>query len=91
MSSSVNHSNNSKEIIPIWLDQVPSFNSVMLWTAALVTCFSFCRFGDVTVEDESKHDAKTHLSWADVAVDNVESLSLIPLNIKYSKMDTKAE
>lgn len=58
----------------------------MLWAAALVT-FSFCRSDKVTVEDESKYDAKAHLYWADVAVDNVESPSLISLIIKYFKTD----
>ena len=59
----------------------------MLCTAALVTFFSFCRSGEITVEGESKYDAKIHLSWVDVAVDNVESPSLISLNIKYAKTD----
>ena len=78
-----------RKIKHIWINGVPSFNSVMLWAAALVTVFSFCRSGEVTVEDESKYDAKTHLSWADVAVDNIDSPSLISLNIKYSKTDQR--
>ena len=76
-----------RKIKPIWMDGIPSFNSVMLWAAALVTFFSFCRSGEVTVEDENKYDAKTHLSWADVAVDNATSPALISLNIKCSKTD----
>ena len=61
-----------RKIKLIRLDQVPLFNSVMLCTGALVTFLSFCRSGEITVEGESKYDAKTHLSWVDVAVDNVE-------------------
>ena len=59
----------------------------MLWAAALVTFFSFCRSGEVTVEDETKYEANTHLSFADVVVDNAVFPSVISLNIKYSKTD----
>ena len=71
----------------IWLNGGTSFNSVMLWAAALVTFSSFCRSGKVTVEDETKYDANTHLSFADVMVDNAASPSVVSLNIKYSKTD----
>ena len=71
----------------IWLNGDTSFNSVMLWAAALVTFFSFCRSGEVTVEDETKYDPNTHLSFADVVVDNAVLPSVISLNIKYSKTD----
>jgi len=57
----------------------------MLWAAALVTFFSFCRSGEVTVEDENKYDTKTCLSFEDIAVDNVDLPPVISLNIKYSK------
>ena len=76
-----------RKIKVIWLNGGTSFNSVMLWAAALVTFFSFCRSGEVTVEDESKYDANTHLSFADVMVDNAASPSVVSLNIKYSKTD----
>ena len=41
----------------------------------------------MTVEDETKYDPNTHLSFADVAVDNAVLPSVISLNIKYSKTD----
>ena len=55
--------------------------------AALVTFFSFCRSGKITVEKEKQYDPKTHLSFEDVTVDNAASPSVISLNIKYSKTD----
>ena len=70
-----------------WFNGDVSLNSGMLWAAALVTFFSFCRSGEVTVEDEKKYDVKTHLSFADVAVDSAVLPSVISLNIKYSKTD----
>lgn len=52
----------------VWFAAATLFNSVMLWVAALVS--SFCRSEEVTTEDEDKYDPKTHLSFADVPVDN---------------------
>ena len=60
----------------------------MLWSASLTTFFSFCRSGEITVENVDNYDPSTHLSFADVAVDNPSSPSVISLNIKYSKTDT---
>ena len=48
-----------RKIKVIWLNGGNSFNLVMLWAAALVTFFSFCRSGEVTVEDETKYDVNT--------------------------------
>ena len=73
-----------------WLDRDQSFNSIMLWAATLVTIFSFCRSGEITVEDENKYDSSVHLSFSDVAVDNAESPNMISLNIKHSKTDQGA-
>ena len=76
-----------RKIKVIWLHGGASFNSVMLWTAALVTFFSFCRSREVTIEDETKYDANTQLSFADLMVDNAASQSVVSLNMKYSKTD----
>ena len=43
-----------------WVDKDSSFRSVMLWAVSLVTFISFCRLGEVTVEDENKYDPATH-------------------------------
>ena len=73
-----------------WLDRDQSFNSIMLWAASLVTFFSSCRSGEITVEDENKYDPSVHLSFSDVAIDNAGSPNIISLNIKRSKTDQGA-
>ena len=65
----------------------PTFEASMLWAASLTTFFSFCRSGEVIVENESKYDPTTHLSFSDLAVDNANSPAIISLNIKCSKTD----
>ena len=59
----------------------------MLWAASLTTFFSFCRSGEITVENETKYNPNTHLSFSDLAVDNAATPSVISLNIKCSKTD----
>ena len=77
-----------RKLKPIWVNgRESSFNPLILWVAALVTFFSFCRSGKITVEDEKSYDPKTYLSFADVIVDNAVLPSVIALNIKYSKTD----
>ena len=44
--------------------------------------FSFCRSGEITVENEKEYDLQLHLSFSDVTVDNAESLKVISVNIK---------
>ena len=77
-----------QKLKPIWLGgNNISFNGRMLWAASLTTFFSFCRSGEVTVENEVSYDHNTHLSFSDLAVDNATSPSVISLNIKCSKTD----
>ena len=73
-----------------WLDRNQCFNSIMWLSASLVTFFSFCWSGEITVEDENKYDPSVHLSFSDVAINNAESPNVISLNIKYSKIDQGA-
>ena len=73
-----------------WFGWDQSFDSIMLWAASLTTFFSFCRSGEITVENETKYDPSIHLSFSDIAVDNSESPNVISLNIKRSKTDQGA-
>ena len=59
----------------------------MLWAASVTTFFTFCRSGEITVENEKQYDPKVHLSYSDIAADSSASLSVIFLNIKQSKTD----
>jgi len=70
-----------------WVDQVKSYNFIILWAASLTTFYSFCRSGEITVENDNMHDPSIHLSFSGKAVDNAESPKVISLNIKHSKTD----
>jgi len=79
-----------KKMRPIWIGQHQSHNSVMLWAASLTTFFSFCRSGEITIENEKEYDPQLHLSFSNITVDNAESPKVISLNIKHSKTDQGA-
>ena len=63
------------------------FNNVMLWAACLVTFFSFCCSGEITVEHKNQFDPSIHFSYGDLAVDNPSYSMAISMLIKKSKMD----
>ena len=66
----------------IWLSSNPSYGDLMLWAASVTTFFTFCRSGDITVENEKHYDLKVYLSYSDIAVDSSASPNVISLNIK---------
>jgi len=68
----------------VWLANPSCFDNLMLWAA--VTTF-FCRLGEVTVELESNYDPDIHLSFGDLAVDQLPNPSSISLQLKQSKTD----
>ena len=70
-----------------WTGKDSSFESVMLWAAALTTFFSVCMPGKIMVENEQRYDPSRHLSWWDVAADDALSPSIVSLNIKIPKTD----
>ena len=51
------------------------------------TLFGFCRSGEITVEHESKSDPKIHLSFANSAIDNSLTPSVISIQLKRSKTE----
>ena len=76
-----------RKLRAVWLTENPSFNDIMLWSACVVTFFSFCQSGEVTVEKEDHYDPTAHLSYGDIAVDNPATPAVISIMIKKSKMD----
>jgi len=60
---------------------------MMLWAAATMAFFSFCRSGEVTVEKEDSYDPDCHLSFNDLGVHNPYNPSIVSLLIKQSKTD----
>lgn len=73
-----------RRLRPVWLIGKPTFNDTMLWAACVVTFFSFCRSGEVTVEKEDDYDPSAHLSYGDIAVDNPTAPAVISIMIKKS-------
>ena len=73
----------------VWVGKVQSdsYDSRMLWAAATTTFFTFCRAGEITIGNGSRYDPQIHLSFGDVAVDNVKAPSMVSLQLKQSKTD----
>ena len=56
----------------------------MLWAAASLY---FLRSGAITIPTDSDYDSSTHISFTDVAVDNLASPTMLKLHLKASKTD----
>ena len=76
-----------RKLRDVWFANPSCFDNLMLWAAATTTFFSFCRSGEVTVELESNYDPNIHLSFGDLAVDQLPNPSSISLQLKRSKTD----
>ena len=76
-----------RKIKMLWTGKDSSFQSVMLWAAALTTFFSFCRSGEILVENKQKYDPTIYLFFNDLATDNASSPTILSLNITMSKTD----
>ena len=58
----------------------------MLWAAMCQCFFSFLRAGEV-VAPKTNFDAFQHLTYIDIAVDDLVDLKQLQVNIKQSKTD----
>ena len=67
--------NNSKE-----------WDHIMLWAMICLCFFGFLKAGKV-VATETNFDASQHLTYADIAVDNLVNPKQLQVNIKQSKID----
>ena len=70
-----------------WLGAGASWDGCMLWAAATLCFFGFLRSGEITVPDDSSLDDSAHLTFKDVAVDRLESPSMVRVHLKQSKTD----
>ena len=59
----------------------------MLWAAASLCFFAFLRSGEITVPADGAYDEGAHLSFDDVAVDDLKKPSTLKVRIKTSKTD----
>ena len=75
------------QIKAVWDHQESDPDYKMLWSACCLAFYSFLRAGEFTVPSDSGYDASTHLSWGDLAVDNLAQPSTLSIQLKASKTD----
>lgn len=71
----------------VWVDQPRGKDGSMLWAASTLCFFGFLRSGEVTVPSDSAFEASTHLTFEDVAVDDLVSPTMLRVHLKSSKTD----
>ena len=59
----------------------------MLWAAATLCFCGFLRSGEVTIPTEAAFDEATHLTFSDLAVDEVQAPKVLKVHLKASKTD----
>jgi hypothetical protein len=62
-------------------------DNIMVWAAMCLCFFGFLRAGEMTIPSDSTFDAETHLTYSDVAVDDVTNPYTLKVRIKASKND----
>ena len=75
------------DIKHLLLQKPQSYDNIMLWAACCLTFFGFLRVSEFTVPAQGQYDHTTHLSFADVSIDNKHSPQLLRIQIKQSKTD----
>ncbi len=70
-----------------WLDPARGHDGVMLWAAASLCFFGFLRSGEVTIPTDTSFDKAVHLTFEDIAVDNLKDLTMVRARLKSSKTD----
>ena len=71
----------------VWEDAGINHDSLLMWAAMTVCFFGFFRSGKITVPFAAAFNPTIHLSWGDVAVDNLANPSVIHFFLKWSKHD----
>ena len=76
-----------RSIWQAWSKSPLTFERTMLWAAFTVAFFGFMRSGEICSPSDSTYDATAHLSFGDVAIDNLSNPSLMRVHLKTSKTD----
>ena len=76
-----------KSIKAVLESNAAHYDSVLLWAACCLAFFGFLRCGEFTVPSQAEYDPDTHLSLADIALDNKVNPGVIQVTIKQSKTD----
>ena len=57
----------------------------MLWAAATLCFFGFLRSGEITIPTDSSFDDTSHLTFSDIAVESLESPSMLRVLLKHRR------
>ena len=76
------------EILRMWAAGSVSEHDEAMFSAAASLCFyGFFRVGEITIPSTTTFDARVHLTWDGVAVDDATPPSSIHVHLKRSKCD----
>ena len=70
-----------------WEASASDGDTIMMWAAATTCFFGFLRVGEMTAPSHQAYDPSTHLSFKDLALDNVKNPTIMELHLKASKTD----
>ena len=71
----------------LWSIKAADYDVIMLWAAVCLCFFGFFHSGEITIPSGWAFDSKIHLSWGDIAVDDVSNPSALRIHLKRSKVD----
>ena len=60
---------------------------IMPWAAVTLCFFGFFRAGEITVPTQEAFDARVHLCWGDVAIDDRVNPQVVRVHLRRSKTD----
>ena len=64
-----------RKIHDSWMEPSLEWNTIMLWAAMSLCFYGFLWAGEAVIPADDEFDSSQHLSYVDVAVDNVGQLS----------------
>lgn len=71
----------------VWDASAEDSDTRMLWAACCLAFCAFLRIGEMTAPGEREFDPDVHLSFRDVAIDDLNQPTLMQVTIKQSKTD----
>ena len=69
----------------VWSYSAEDPDTKRIWAACCLWFFAFLRAEEMTTPDEGGYDAGVHLSFGDIALDNLQKPSFVQVSIKQSK------
>ena len=71
----------------VWLGPTAGQDGQMLWVAATLCFFRFLTSGKITIPTDTAFEDTSHFTFKDIAVDRLNSPSMLRVRIKASKTD----